>query len=79
MTSCSPNDVCRRGYSLDWDGPVSVCSYSRRPNDVFRRGYSLDWYGRVPAGLFTGLGWICVPGIRKLGASSDGARADSRD
>ena len=36
MNSCGPNDVRQWGYSLDWDGRVPVCSYSRRPNDGFQ-------------------------------------------
>ena len=29
--SCGPNDVFRRGYSLDWDGPVSLGSVNSGP------------------------------------------------
>ena len=29
--SCGPNDVFQRGYSLDWDGPVSLGSVNSGP------------------------------------------------
>ena len=31
MNSCGPNDVFQRGYSLDWDGPVSLGSVNSGP------------------------------------------------